>query len=182
MDVYDAIALTVSSHDGKIKGRTAIQKLMYFNTIKISSLNSIRYSHYFYGPFSREVASALEDMSAFSYLNEIVYSGFHDSYLYQLTNTGRKYSEKVKKQNSQVYEKINETVKICDEFCGLQPAPLSFAAKSYYILTSTKAGKKGMYTVDDVRNIAKDFDWDISNKDIEIGVSLLQKLNLVSVS
>jgi len=181
MDVYDAISLTIHSNENIIEGRTAIQKLLYFQTVKIPTF-SIPYRHYFYGPFSRDVASALEDLSAFSYVNEIVHSGLYDSYSYELTKKGNKYAETKTKQFPKEYEKILEIIKICKEFCDLKSAPLSYAAKSYYILTSTEEGRKGKYTNEDVRNIGKNFDWNIAEDDIETGISLLQKLNLVNVS
>lgn len=181
MDVYDAISTTIYSNENIIEGRTTIQKLLYFQTVKIPTF-SIPYHHYFYGPFSRDVASALEDLSAFSYVNEIVHSGLYDSYSYELTKKGDKYAEAKIKQFPKEYEKILEIIKICKEFCDLKSAPLSYAAKSYYILTSTEEGRKGKYNNEDVRNIGKNFDWNIAENDIETGISLLQKLNLVSVS
>ena len=90
MNVYESIVLTLHSNSNTIKNRTAIQKLVYFIDQKISSIEIKPYTHYFYGPFSREVASALEEMSAFSYLNEIVYSGFYEKYEYHLTEKREK--------------------------------------------------------------------------------------------
>lgn len=182
MDIYDAIAMTIYSNNGKIKGRTAIQKLVYFHTLKIPALDVASYRHYFYGPFSRDVASAMEDMSAFSYVNEIVHSGIYDSYLYEITQKGNQYAEKAIKEFPKEYEMISKTVKICNEFCNLKPAPLSFAAKSYYVLTSAEEGRKGQWTIQEVRNVAKNFDWDISEEDVETGIALLQKLGLVELS
>ena len=182
MDVYDSIALTIEANDGKIRGRTAIQKLIYFHTVKIPNLDICSYRHYFYGPFSREVASALEDMSAFSYLNEIAFSGLYDSYSYELTTRGKEYANKGKNSFTKEYEAISDTVKTCQEFCELKSEPLSCAAKAYYILTHTKDGMEGKYTNEDVTKVAKNFDWDISNENIDKGISLLQKLSLVQVS
>ncbi|MCH7647209.1 MAG: hypothetical protein IIA83_01195 [Thaumarchaeota archaeon] len=181
MDIYDAISMTIHSNENIIEGRTTIQKLLYFQTVKIPKF-SIPYHHYFYGPFSRDVASALEDLSAFSYVNEIVHSGLYDSYSYELTKKGNNYAETKTKEFPKEHEKILEIIKICREFCDLKSAPLSYAAKSHYILISTEEGIKGKYTTKDVLNIGKNFDWNITEDDIETGISLLQKLNLVGVS
>ena len=182
MDIYDAIGMTIYSNDGVIEGRTAIQKLVYFETLKIPSLSPCIFHHHFYGPFSREVASSLEDFSAFSYVNEIVHSGFFDSYTYEMTTKGKKYALKKKEKFPKEDEIISNIVKTCKEFCDLKSTPLSYAAKSYYILTSTEEGRKGKYTKEDVRSVGKNFDWNISQDDVEIGVSLLQKLHLVELS
>lgn len=121
-------------------------------------------------------------MSAFSYLNEIVNSGFYESYTYKLTAKGEKYASNAGAQFPREYEAISKTVSTCKEFCGLRSTPLSYAAKSHYILASTEAGRAGQYTVDDVRRVGRDFDWNISPEDIETGVQLLEKLDLVRVS
>lgn len=179
LDVHDAICMTIHCNDGIIEGRTAIQKLVYFETLKIPSLSSSIYHHHFYGPFSRDVASSLEDLTAFSYLNEIVHSGFYDKYTYEMTSSGNDFVIKKRKEFPKEYENISKIVQTCKEFCDLKSAPLSYAAKSYYILTSTKEGREGKYTIEDVKKVGENFDWNISQDDIEIGVSLLQKLYLV---
>ena len=179
MNVYDTITLTIYSNDGIINGRTTIQKLIYFNSIKISNVDIQTYTHYFYGPFSSEVAIALEKMVILSYVNEISYSGFYDTYKYQLTEKGKQYAKRLLLEYPQEFKKISDIVIKCKKFCELKPKPLSFAAKAYYILINTDEGRKGKYDLDDVRDVAENFDWSISTEDVKTGVSLLQELNLV---
>ena len=182
MNVYDVIALTIHSNGGVMSSRTAMQKLVYFNSILIPNIEIKPYRHYFYGPFSREVESALQEMSAFSYLNEIRHSGFYEGYTYELTSKGKQYAEKIVASNPDEFKKIEEIVTKCRNFCDLKANPISYAAKAHYILVNTEKGRSGQYTSDDVSRVATNFDWDISQEDVEKGVSLLQKLNLVSVS
>jgi len=182
LDVYDTIALTIHSNNDIIDGRTTIQKLIYFNSIIIPTINISGYKHYFYGPFNRDVASSLEEMSAFSFINEIVKSGFYESYTYELTEKGKLYTSKLIQNHKQEFEQISETVKICNDFCKLKTNPLSYAAKAYYILTSTVDGRKGKYNIEDVKKVGENFDWNISTEDAEKGVELLQKLKLVNVT
>ena len=182
VDIYDVIGMTIHTNGGVIEGRTAIQKLIYFETLKIPSLSPCIYHHHFYGPFSRDVASSLEDFTAFSYVNEIAHSGFYNSYTYEMTEKGNRYALKKKEQFPKEYEIISNLVKTCTEFCDLKSAPLSYAAKSYYILINTEEGRKDKFTKEDIRKVGKNFDWNISQDDVEIGVSLLQKLHLVELS
>ena len=182
MNVYDVIALTIQSNGGVVENRTAIQKLIYFVSKIVPNIEIKPYRHYFYGPFSREVASSLEEMSAFSYINEIVRSGFYEKYEYNLTEKGRKYAQSLSEQYPEEFNKISQIVTICNDFCELRANPLSFAAKAYYVLVNTKEGLAGQYTVDDVSRVATTFDWKISQRDTETGVELLQRLGLVNVS
>lgn len=182
LDVYDAISLTIHANGNKIGGRTAIQKLIYFHSVKISKLEIVPYMPHFYGPFNREVESALEEMSAFSYLDEKkIISDRYIKYNYTLTEQGIQYAESVKKMNNE-FKTIKKTVDVCKEHCDLRPAPLSYAAKSYYVLNSRKKTRtNNAYTIRDMQDAGKDFDWDISKEDMQTGIELLRKLELVSV-
>lgn len=182
MDVYDVIALTIHANNSEISNRTTIQKLIYFHTQKLSNIDITPYRHHFYGPFNREVASAIEEMTAFSYLNEKTLPGYYEAYSYTLTDAGKKYAEKTKEKFSDEYDIISKTVKICKEYCELKSTPLSYAAKTHYILTSTEEGRQGKYKAEDVKEIGKNFDWKISESDVLTGVKLLERLELVAVS
>ena len=183
MNTYEVIALTLHSNDNSVNGRTAIQKLIYFisqNDVPGVNINS--YTHYFYGPFSIDVASTLGEMSAFSYINEIVHSGFHENYEYSLTTKGREYAKNISEQYPNESKQISHIVKVCKEFCELRTSTLSFAAKAHYVLANTTSNHTNEYTADDVSRVATDFDWKISPDDAKNGISLLQELGLVGAS
>lgn len=176
-DVYDAIALTLHANDDGLSNRTTLQKLIYFETqLKSKPLKNIQYRNHFYGPFSYQVASALDEMVAFSYLSERVSSKYnHDSYHYELTESGMKYACHAETKFHDQFETISDVVKICKEHCSLQATPLSYSAKAHYILAN---GGKDKYTIEDVRETAKKFEWKISADDVKNGLELLGKLNL----
>ena len=177
LDVYDVIALTLDSNNNELHNRTTLQKLIYFETLKIEPLKTITYQNHFYGPFSYQVAAALDEMVAFSRINEQTSSTYnHESYHYMLTKPGKKYASDVKDKFSKQFNVISDIVKICDKHCNLQANPLSYAAKAHYILVN---GGKDQYTIDDVRETAKKFEWNISEKDAKNGINLLEKLELV---
>lgn len=176
-DVYDAIALTLRANNDELSNRTTLQKLIYFETLKIESLETIMYRNHFYGPFSHQVASALDDMIAFSYLNEHVFSTYNlESYHYELTKFGKNYANKVKTKFSKQFEIISNIVKACNAHCQLQAKPLSYSAKAHYILVN---GGQQEYTIEDVQNTAKKFDWEISTDGAKNGLRLLGDLGLV---
>ena len=179
LDVFDAIALTIHVNDDEIVSKTSIQKLVYFHTITIKDLDISDYTHYFYGPFNRQVSIALEDMSEFSYIDQNVVSGYYETCSYKLTENGIRYAKNAVNKYPDEFKRISETVKICKEYCDLKQSPLSYAAKAHYILSNSKDPHKERFTPEDVKNIAKDFDWKISKEDALNGLKLLQRLNLV---
>lgn len=180
MEAYEAVTLVMDANGGAINGRTAIQKLVYLCATRVGSIDISSYKHYFYGPFSRKVASALIDMSAFSYINE-TFSLQFGGYKYDFTERGKKLAESVSGRYENEREQIGHIVDTCKDFDrDLRPSLLSFAAKSHYILANAE-DKKGEYTKDDVRRVGREFDWDISREDVDAGVELLERLNLVKV-
>ena len=182
MNTYEVMALTLHSNGNSVNGRTAIQKLVYFISQKVPGVKINSYRHYFYGPFSTDVASTLGEMSAFSYLNEIVHSGFHENYEYSLTTKGQEYAKNISEQHPDEFEQISDIVKVCKDFCGLRASTLSFAAKAHYVLANTASNHTDKYTADDVSRVATDFDWEISPDDAKDGITLLQRLDLVVAS
>lgn len=174
IDVYDAIALTLRANADELSNRTTLQKLIYFETLRIKPLETIMYRNHFYGPFSHQVASALDEMLAFSYLHEHVHSKYHfESYHYELTQLGKKYADRALDKFSGEFEIISGIVKACDEHCKLQAKSLSYSAKAHYILVN---GGKKEYMIEDVAKIAKRFDWEIAPDDAENGLKLLEDL------
>lgn len=179
LDVYDAIALTIYARDDhRLASRTTMQKLIYFHTVIIKGLDIPRYTPHFYGPYNRNVSIALEEMSEFSYIDQRIISRYYDTHVYKLTEAGVRYAENAAKKYPAEYERMGEIIRACDDHCKLKPSPLSYAAKSHYIMASSGGGAPR--SPGGVRSVAKDFDWDISEDDVREGISLLQKLGLAS--
>ncbi|MDH5463945.1 MAG: hypothetical protein OEW49_06515 [Nitrosopumilus sp.] len=182
LDVFDAIALTIHANNDEIISKTTVQKLIYFHTVTIPNLDISNYTHHFYGPFNREVSTALEDMSEFSYIDQNIISGYYETYNYKLTENGIKYAETAQQKYPDEFNIITKTLQICKEYCELKPTPLSYAAKAHYILANSSDKLQDKYSAEDVKTIAKDFDWNISEDDALTGLKLLQNLDLVSTT
>ena len=178
LNVYDAIILTMYAKGEHPIGRTALQKVIYFANLKTDS--DISYVHHFYGPFSRDVAVALEDLVAINSITETVTSTYtHETYSYDLAAKWKRVAEKWKDNNPRHYSIIEDIVNKCNSICQLQAKKLSYAAKALYILRrSSQAGTKGI-TSHDVKIIGKGFGWTISENDAERGFELLFQLGLV---
>ncbi|MBD3227912.1 MAG: hypothetical protein GF329_06960 [Candidatus Lokiarchaeota archaeon] len=68
------------SPDNKIKGRTRFQKLIYLLNNRFNIFNKLKYFRYYYGPFSRVLESAVDNLKIFDYINEeIIYLDIHQT-------------------------------------------------------------------------------------------------------
>ena len=180
MDVYDTIYAILDANNNTIRGRTVIQKIVYLTSQKIPNLDVPPYKAHYYGPFSRGLGWALETMVSCYFLYEDNPPGsMYEGYKYSLTKDGHEIVKTSKEENAAMFEKIAEIVKVCRDFCDLKPTPLSYAAKIHYLLNSHTDG--GMSFPDAVE-YAKKLQWKVSENNVEQGVKLLERLELVTAS
>ncbi len=179
LDVYDTICLTLAANDDQLRGRTTIQKLIYFELEKIPEIHIEPHIAYFYGPFNRQVAQGLETLVHLDVLDEKRLQNGDSSYQYTITKKGIPVIKNLIEENKQTYEKIEKIVQTCFDYCKLNPNPLSFAAKVHYMLSKREC-QKGM-TEDEAIQMAKSFGWKITEKDVKLGAELLEKLKLVKI-
>ena len=84
-DVHDALILTLRANGDVLFDRRTVQRLLYFESLKLQSLKAITYCNNFYGPFSHEVESVLDDLVALSYMGEYIQSIYDlESHRYEL--------------------------------------------------------------------------------------------------
>ncbi len=107
LDVYDTIGLIISANNDEIIGRTTIQKLVYLSKEKMPQIHISPFFAYYYGPFNREVALALEKLVTLDFLQEKRCSGyFTEGYSYTLTQKGKNFVEKQKEEAYHIYKNI----------------------------------------------------------------------------
>lgn len=179
IDVYDTICLTIAANDDQIRGRTTIQKLIYFELIKIPEIQVEPHIAYYYGPFNRQVAQGLETLVHLGVLDEKKMNDGNSAYQYSVTEKGQPVIKDLIKTYEKTYERIENIVETCYNFCQLNPNPLSFAAKVHYMLSKREC-EKGM-TNDEAIKMAKSFGWKITEKEVKSGAELLESLNLVKI-
>lgn len=183
LDVYDVIGFIISANNNEIIGRTTIQKIVYLTKEKIPQIRISPFFAYYYGPFNREVALALEKLVTLDFVEEKRCSGyFVDGYSYTLTQKGKNFVEREKAAALHIYEKIQRIIEICKELHALNPTSLSYAAKVHYMLHSKKYAKKMAMTDLEAVELAKSFGWKISKSSVLSGAKLLEQLKLVEVS
>ena len=100
-DVHDALILTLRANGDVLFDRRTVQRLLYFESLKLQSLKAITYCNNFYGPFSHEVESVLDDLVALSYMGEYIQSIYDlESHRYELVEFGKKYADRAETEFS----------------------------------------------------------------------------------
>ena len=112
MDTRDILLLAYDAFEGEVRGKTNLQKKLYFLSIMLGI--DLGYGPHYYGPFSSDIASTNTSFKVLGYLAESVASGGsygsegfeiarHD---FRLTNDGRAAVEVKKKRFSELWAKV----------------------------------------------------------------------------
>jgi len=175
MDIPELLVATLSINPEGIDGRTAIQKLGYFCSVKLKE--EAGYGPDFYGPYSSLVAANIQDLVGMDFIGEKGRRTLHGRvmYSYYLTDDGEELAGNIKKGNPKFYSTIKEVVETCSEVVNNNIYVLSWAAKVHFILSQTK--KPISYK--EAIQIGQEFGWELNPNKIESAAKLLQALNLI---
>jgi hypothetical protein len=185
MDTLDALLDIIALNEGRITGRTTLQKLGYFS--KVFLVIHPEYRAHYYGPYSATVAETLDDLVAMGFLDKNLetrqnthYAVSPDwkRYSYTITPDGKKYLNSLRKHNDLASEedKLKNIIGICRDEAGLDPYILSWAAKVHFILSESCRAM----TIEEVQKSAATLNWELGGKQIEKGIALLEKLKLIT--
>ena len=162
-------------NNGRIDGRTVVQKLMYFAQLLVPMSKKLHFGPHYYGPYSAELAAMLDNLVALRFLRTEIRrtAREREMYSYFLTDDGRAIASKIadKKKDS---KRIRAVVEKCKSLSGLNPDTLSFAAKANHILSQ----KKQTYTRSQVIAEGKSFGWRLTPGQVNSGVNVLLDLGL----
>lgn len=180
----ELLLLTAAATGGRLDGRTVAQKLLYFCGRKLEQPTG--HSAYFYGPYSDDFDSALKrGVLAGEFLEQIEsipdWYGGSDvmKHIYTLTERGTAESAKVAEENAEEAESVTETVAIITKAVpGLRQKTLSAAAKIDLIISEQARA----VPLSEIRVIAKDLGWSLSETEAKEALDVLTKLDLVEVN
>ncbi|WP_067052335.1 hypothetical protein [Methanofollis ethanolicus] len=179
MDEFDGILVLLDAAEGRIAGRTTIQKLGYFSTIR----GAVRahYRPHYYGPYSADIAGAIQTLVSYGFIEERVETpaGAGETpdwrrYTYTLTDDGRELVQEMKEEYPRDAAEVKEVVDICRDAADLDSKTLSWAAKVHYIQTREMRDM----SPDEIREIARTLNWDLSEGQVQKGMDLLTNLHL----
>ena len=161
-----------------IEGRTAIQKIVYFTSVKTGI--DLGYMRHFYGPYSPIVANLLANLVSMGYVAERTKLTAQNRtiYSYSLTSDGEKLLNSILKDHERYYAAIRDVVHKCRRIAGNNINTLSCAAKVYFLISRRRA--KASYR--DVMRMAQKSGWQLCSEEIDSGARLLGALGLVRKS
>ncbi|RLF54040.1 hypothetical protein DRN98_07405 [Methanosarcinales archaeon] len=184
MRTDEVVMLVLYASDRKmVAGRTLLQKTIYFLNEKNNL--GIEFVPYYYGPYSAEIADAVESLKASGIVKEVVeeFPVFNTSvgfeprrYIYQLTEIGEKIAENVKNKYPEEAERIRDQLSFMKTFDEAQDyRNLSIAAKMYHILKIENKPR----TIDEIKEEAEFLGWNIGEKGAEDALNFLKGLKMV---
>ena len=167
MSVRHAVLATIHAQDGVVKGRTLLQKKLYF--LGDLSDEDYGFSPHYYGPYSELVAQQVEALAKMS-------AGFIDEGVVGLAGTGGPFGERVRYDlglstaGKKVLRKRKDILSPyqdhLDRINGHSIANnvklMSAAAKAHFIVT-----EHGPATVKDIQQRALGLGWRVSRDQIQ---------------
>jgi uncharacterized protein YwgA len=175
MELIELVIALLSAGPDCIEGRTAVQKLAYFASIKLKQ--EAGYKADFYGPFSPLIAGDLQNLTELDFVvergrqtarNRIMYS-------YSLTEDGRELARKIAAENPKEFAVVKDIVTKCSTIVHCNYLVLSWAAKVHYVLR--RAGRP--MTHEEALEASRTFGWKLKPEQIDTGVELLKVLGLI---
>jgi len=186
MTAYDFVHLAFLALDGEIKGKTKLQKVVYFLGLATRHEEDLGYRPHFYGPYSDEVAAAVERLKTLGFLEQTVSGigvtdarGFEVArYDYRLNDSGRKMAEAKAHKLCEEWDKIKKVSEAMKPLLDQDYMKLSIAAKTWFMLEQ----KEGPAKLTDLKAMAPKFGWSVTVDQIEEAEKLLQQVRLSSTS
>ena len=177
----DVILLSYKAFGGTVKGKTMLQKRVYFMSVFLGA--DLGYEAHYYGPYSAEVATANLEMKSLGYLTESVVGssvdqrGFEMSrYDYCLTDVGSRIADKKAAADEVLWQQIQDAAKIVNQAGNLDYMEISIAAKAYYVLK--QLNRKA--TIEEIMSMLPKFGWKVSPEELTKATEFLQRANLVT--
>ncbi len=182
MHIQDLILLVIGSENNKsLRGRTTLQKKLYF--LSVLEETDLGFGPHYYGPYSSLVTENLDILVSARFLKEVTETFSTDRnifgeirrHTYSLTSDGKDVMSEIEQEAEytdwkQALDRLNiqEAAKDFNT--------LSIAAKVYYIVN-----RQGRATTEQIQEVAKEYDWNIDDLQIENVRSFLEDLSLISV-
>jgi uncharacterized protein YwgA len=183
MKTYDVVHLVLHAAEGRIEGRTKLQKMVYFVGVLTKRENELGFRPHFYGPYSQDVAAAVDKLRALGFLCQTIIGGGGTDrhgfeiarYDYELTEDGKQIAEEKRQTYPKTWKRIKAAVNRILKSDIDDYVKLSIAAKTYFI-----HGKlKGSTSASDLEQLSTRFGWKVSRDEIQEAFQWLKSVHLV---
>jgi len=185
MKTYDFVQMSLLAMGGTIEGKTKLQKTVYLLGVLTDCSEELGYRAYFYGPYSGEVATAIDRLRALGFVDQRVASGgAYDAagfevarYDYQLNEQGERAAEAKKKQYLQQWEILSAAADRLNSAGEIGYMKLSIAAKTHFMLGQEQRPA----TEQELAALASRFGWGVTADQVAEAAKYLEKLGLVEI-
>lgn len=185
MKTVDFVHLALLALGGEIHGKTSLQKKVYFVGLLTDKLDELGYRPHFYGPYSEDVALAVEDLKTVGFLEQSVVgpfavdtAGFElKRYDYRLNEVGTRVAQARARLNPELWGQLKRATEILKTAGDLDYMKLSIAAKTYFMLGQQKKPA----SMEELARLAQRFGWRVSPEEVQEAARYLQKLDLVEL-
>lgn len=177
------VHIALLAFGGEIQGKTALQKKIYFLGVLTDVLDDLGYRPHFYGPYSDDVARAVEELKTIGYVDQIIRStsladaaGFERCrYDFRLTVAGSRVAQAKAKANDALWTKIKRIADKLMSADNLNYMKLSIAAKAHFHLGQPGARS----TKEELAQLASKWGWRVTSEEIHDAAGYLEKLELL---
>jgi uncharacterized protein YwgA len=176
------LAVVGYSEDSTVRGRTLLQKTVYFLNELLG--HKIDFAPHYYGPYSETVAQTMDSLVGVGLISESVeaFAPFDPvanfdakRFTYKLTPPGEKVLRDLEKgENKKELDQVKTLVRKMQELAGSDYKYLSVAAKMHHIL---KRRQKPI-AAPEISREADVLGWQLSKSDIDGVIGFLQELKL----
>ena len=177
----DVLVLAYKAFDGDMRGKTLLQKRVYFLSVMLGI--EMGYDAHYYGPYSEQVASLNSELKALGYISESSSAWGYDQrgfemarYDYRLTEIGNRIADRKAEKEPELWQAIQRAASVVKQAGDLDYMELSIAAKAYYVLIKLN----GKATLEDIAGMLPKFGWSVSQQQLERATDFLAKANLIT--
>lgn len=177
----DVLVLAFRAFDGAMRGKTLLQKRVYFLSVMLGI--DLGYEAHYYGPYSEKVATLNSELKSLGYVSETSSAWGYDQrgfemarHDFKLTEMGARLAVRKTEAQSELWKRIQDAAAVVSKAGDLDYMELSIAAKAYYVLNKLS----GRATHADIAAMIPKFGWSVNDKQLEKATDFLAKANLVS--
>ncbi len=183
MTPADFVHLSLHALGGEIQGKTMLQKKVYFLGVFTDMLNQLGYRPHFYGPYSDDVAQAVQELRTIGYVEQQIRSaGSSDAagfercrYDYHLTDAGTRVAKSKAAANRILSTELQRVADRLNRAGNVNYMKLSVAAKTYFLLGQTGVRP----SEDELARLASKFGWRVTPEETSEAAVFLDKLGLM---
>lgn len=184
MKTYDFVHLLLLAAGGELHGRTKLQKTVYFAGALTGLLQGLGYRAHYYGPYSSDVAAAVDELRGLGFLKQEISSsgamnaqGFEIArYDYELTEAGRQVAQEKARLYSTEWQHIQAAMSQMSKARTEDYVKLSVAAKSYFLRSrDPQAASPEVLSQQTSR-----YGWKVSPEEFREAEEILKSMNLLS--